>query len=321
LIADSEIAEGRDVATFPRVDGAKLASALALVAVTFVASGCFTKVMRMPVYSENGVEVFLRYEVKGGKPVDRHYSHPVVIAPVRLTNLLSRIEVRKDEKPDRSPAIETDLLYPLGEGLARALAKADSTQQVVVMAKQRKRSMGIFTQDYLTSLVVWNVDDKLYVKLGHLDWALPKDPKEVVAEPKDSDIIGKFRAVPSDGIAAEATQLVTANWRDPIFKDSGALSIRPGGQVVRRTVLMDSGEEVGTPPEPATGAAVPPEGVSPEGLRALADLEESRRRGELTEADYQAKRRAILSGSMPAAPKPVSNPAPPAPQAPAPTKP
>ena len=310
MIADSEIAEGWDVATFPRVGATKLASALALVAVTCVASGCFTKVLHVPVYSENGVEVSLRYDSKGGKPVDRHYSHPVVIAPVRLTNLLSRIEVRKDEKPDRTPAIETDLLYPLGEGISRALAKADSTQQVVVMAKQRKRSLGIFTQDYLTSLVVWNVDDKVFIKLGHLDWALPKDPKEVVAEPKDSDIVGKFRAVPSDGIAAEGTQLVTADWRDPIFKDSGALSIRPGGQVVRRTVLMESGEEVATPPEPATGAPVPPEGVSPAGLRALADLEESRRRGELTEADYQSKRRAILSGSMPATPTPVSAPTP-----------
>jgi hypothetical protein len=308
------------VATFPRVDGTKLANALALVALSLAASGCFTKVMRSPVYDENGVSVFLRYETKGGKPVEKGYSHPAVIAPVRLTNLLSRIEVRKDEKPDRSPAIETDLLYPLGEGISRALAKADSTQQVVVMAKQRKRSLGIFTQDYLTSMVIWNKDDKLFIKLGHLDWAMPKDPKEVVAEPKDSDIIGKFRTVPSDGIAAEGTQLVTANWRDPIFKDSGALSIRPGGQVVRRTVLMDSGEEPGVPPEPAGGAAPPPEGVSPAGLRALADLEESRRRGELTEADYQAKRRAILSGSMPAAPTPTSNPAP-APQAPASTKP
>jgi hypothetical protein len=308
------------VATFSRVEGTKLATALTLVALSLVASGCFTKVMRMPVYSENGVEVNLRYETKGGKPIDRHYSHPVVIAPVRLTNMLSRIEVRKDEKPDRTPAIETDLLYPLGEGISRALAKADSTQQVVVMAKQRKRSLGIFTQDYLTSLVIWNVDDKLYVKLGHLDWAMPKDPKEVIAEPKDSDIIGKFRAVPSDGIAAEGTQLVTANWRDPIFKDAGALSIRPGGQVVRRTVLMDSGADPGVPPEPAAGAAPPPEGVSPAGLRALADLEESRRRGELTEADYQAKRRAILAGSMPAAPTPTSNPVS-APQTPAATKP
>lgn len=307
------------MATFPSVDGTKFASVLALFAVTLVASGCFTKVMRSPVYSENGVEVFLRYEQKGGEPIDRGYSQPVQIAPVRLTNLLSRIEVRKNESPDRTPAIPTDLLYPIGEGISRAFAKATPAQQVVVMAKQRKRNLAIFTQDYLTSLVLWNVDDKLYIKLGHLDWAVPKDPKEVIAEPKIDDIIGKFRAVPSDGIAAEGDQLVTAQWRDSLFKDSGALSIRPGGQVVRRTVLMDSGEEIGTPAEPAGGAPIPPQGVTPENLRALADLEEARQRGEVTEADYQAKRRAILSSSgISETPAPAVNtePAP----APAPTK-
>jgi hypothetical protein len=36
--------------------------------------------------------------------------------------------------------------------------------------------------------------------------------------------------VPSDGIAAEGNQLVTANWRDPIFKDAGALHVRPAGR-------------------------------------------------------------------------------------------
>lgn len=300
------------MATFPSVDGTRFASVLALVAVSFVASGCFTKVMRTPVYAENGVEVFLRYEQKGGKPIDRGFSQPVQIAPVRLTNLLSRIEVRKNESPDRTPAIETDLLYPIGEGISRAFAKATPAQEVVVMAKQRKRNMAIFTQDYLTSMVLWNIDDKLYIKLGHLDWAMSKDPKETIAEPQIEDIIGKFRAVPSDGIAAEGTQLVTAQWRDSLFKDSGALSIRPGGQVVRRTVLMDAGEEVGTPSDPAGGAPIPPQGVTPESLRALADLEEARQRGEVTEADYQAKRRAILStGGGSDAPAPAINPTPP----------
>ena len=292
---------------FPGVDATRLAGALALVALAIVASGCFTKVYRMPVYDEQGIEVFLRYESKGGKVVDRGFTQPVTIAPVRITNLLSRIEVRKGDSPTRDPAIETDLLYPLGEAVSRALQKADSSQEVVVMAKQRKRNLMVFTQDHLTSLIIWNKDDKLYVKLGLLDSVMSKDPKDVVKEPKAGEIVGKARAVPSEGISAEGTQLVTANWRDPLFKDSGALSIRPGGQVVRRTVLMDSGEEVGTPAEPTTGAAVPPQGVSPAGLRALADLEESRRRGELTEADYQAKRRAILSDSMPVTPTPASS--------------
>ena len=293
-----------------RVPSQPRASAVALVATLLVAGGCMTKVVKLPVFDENNVEVFLRYESKGGKPVDRGFTQPVVIAPVRLTNLLARIEVRKGDKPERQPAIPTELLYPIGEGIARALAKADPSQEILVMATERKRNIAVFTQDYLTSLVVWNQDDKLFVKLGHLDWPVPKDgkdAKDALPEPKVDELVGKTRAVPSEGIAAEGNQLVTANWRDPIFKDSGALHVRAGGQVVRRTVLMDSGEEVTLPVEPQTGAPVPPQGVSPEGLRALADLEESRRRGELTEGDYQAKRRQILAGEEPAT-LPVTEP-------------
>ena len=217
-----------------------------------------TKVVKIPAFDENGVEVYLRNETKGGKSIDRGFSHPVAIAPVRITNLLARIEVRKGESPERQPAIPTEMLYPIGDGVARALAKADSSQEVVVMATERKRNLAVFTQDYLTSLIIWNQDDKLFIKLGHLDWAVPKDAKDkkdVLPEPQVDEIVGKTRAVPSEGIAAESSQLVTANWRDPIFKDSGQLHVRPGGQVVRRTVLLDSGEEVTLPVEPTEGAA------------------------------------------------------------------
>ena len=289
---------------------ARIHKACALFAAAFLVSGCMTRVVKIPAFDENGIEVYLRNETKGGKPIDRGFSHPVAIAPVRITNLLARIEVRKGESPERQPAIPTEMLYPIGDGVARALAKADSSQEVVVMATERKRNLAVFTQDYLTSLIIWNQDDKLFIKLGHLDWAVPKDAKDkkdVLPEPQVDEIVGKTRAVPSEGIAAESSQLVTANWRDPIFKDSGQLHVRPGGQVVRRQVLLDSGEEVTLPVEPTEGAAVPPQGLSPQGLRALADLEESRRRGELTEADYQAKRRQILAGEEPAT-LPVSEP-------------
>jgi hypothetical protein len=71
---------------------------------------------------------------------------------------------------------------------------------------------------------------------------------------------------------------------------------------------MDSGGEGEIAPEPQTGAPAPPEGLSSSALRALADLEDARRRGEVTESDYQSKRRQILAGDLPAAP--VGTPAP-----------
>lgn len=272
-----------------------------------------TRTVRTPVFEENFVEVFLRGEQRGGRPVERGFSHPATIAPVRVTNMLARIEVREEDEKDRKPAIPTPLLYPVGEGISRALAKADPSQEVIVMAMERKRNLGIFTQDHLTSLVVWVEGDKLFVKLGSLDSPLSKDPNDKPKEPKRDEIKGKKRAVPSDGISVENMQLVSANWRDPIFKDSSVLHVRAGGQVVRRTVLMDSGEEATVGAAPEGGAPVPPQGLSPEALRALADLEEERRRGEVTESDYQSRRRQIVAGELPAAPKspsagPAANP-------------
>ena len=154
------------------------ARAALLAALAIAASGCMTKTVRTPVFDENAIEVLLRHEEKGGKPVDRGFSQPITIAPVRLTNILARIEVRKDDEKERQPAIPTDLLYPIGEGISRALAKADSSQVVVVLAKQRKRNLGIFTQDFLTSLLAWVREDQVFVKLGMLDVPLSKDPKD-----------------------------------------------------------------------------------------------------------------------------------------------
>ena len=181
------------------------------------------------------------------------------------------------------------------------------------MAKDRKRSMGVFTQDYLTSLVTWVQGDKIFVKLGQLDSPLSNNPNEKVPEPQVDEIVGKSRAVPSEGVSVESQQLVSADWRDPIFKDNSVISIRAGGRVVRRTVLMDSGGEASVPAEPEQGAPVPPQGLSPAALRALADLEEQRRRGELTEAEYQSRRRQIVAGEVPEAPEtpaPVAAPKP-----------
>jgi hypothetical protein len=281
-----------------------------LLVVAVVASGCMTKEIRTPVFEQNMTEVYLRHEEKGGKPVDRGYSHPVSIAPVRITNILARIEVRKENEKERRPALPTNVLYAIGEGVSRSLAKANSSQQVIVMAKERKRSMGIFTQDYLTSAIVWMQGDRMFVKLGKLDSPLSKNPSDKVPEPQLDEVIGENRAVPSDGVNVENPQLVSANWRDPLFKDADVISIRAGGKVVRRTVLMDSGEESTIPANPEEGAAVPPQGLSPDALRALADLEEERRRGEVTEADYQSRRRQILAGELPDDPAPVSNPSP-----------
>ena len=279
---------------------------IAVLAVALAATGCMTKQARTPVYDQNNVRVFLRQDLKGGKPVDHGFSHPVTIAPIRVTNILSRIEVRKegDDKETlntnpRQPAISTALLYPIGEGVAEALAKADSTQVVVVMAIERRKSLKLFTADYLTSLIVWVQDDRMYVHLGKLGEPLSPDERDKPREPQLDVVESKKRVLASDGFTVAGPRLVAADWRSSVFGDLSAIRIRPGGNVVRRTILM---EEAPDDPASQPGPAPPPEGLSPEALRALADLEEVRRRGELSETDYQERRRKILSGDLSAAP-------------------
>ena len=278
----------------------------AAVVGTLLAAGCVTRTVRTPVIDENGVRVFLREQTRGGEPLERGFSHPVTIAPVRLANILARIDVRGEgEKAERESAISTPLLYAMGDGVSKALAQANASQEVVVMAIERRRSHGIFTNDFLTSLIVWVQDDRLFVFLGALDEIIARDADTKPREPSLDHIETKAKVLPADGLVPQGPRLVAAAWRDPLFRENSAIRVRPGGSVVRRTILMESPPEEDAATSP--GPAPPPEGLSPEALRALADLEETRRRGELTEAEYQAQRRQILGGQDPA---PASSPAP-----------
>ncbi|MCL4686799.1 hypothetical protein KJ059_18830 [Myxococcota bacterium] len=278
-----------------------LAGALGVAVLFVFALGCAGRQIQTPVYDQQGVRVFLRQQMKGGEPVDRGFSHPVTIAPVRVTNILARIQVREDDAEDktgREAALPTGLLYSIGQGIAEALGKADASQEVVVMAVERRKSLRVFTNDHLTSLIVWMKDDRLFVHLGELGQVMSRNPSDKPREPQLTTIESKKKVLGGDGFTPVGSRLVAADWRAAVFSDISAIRIRPGGEIVRRTILLEE-----TPEEDAAnrpGPAPPPEGLSPDALRALADLEEARRRGELSETDYQTQRRDILLGKLPA---------------------
>ncbi len=63
---------------------------------------------------------------------------------------------------------------------------------------------------------------------------------------------------------------------------------------MRREILLE--DEAVEAPE----ASEPlPDGLAPEALRRLADLEELRRDGRISEAEYQRRRQALLEGREP----------------------
>lgn len=250
------------------------------------------------VFKEGPVQVFLRSEKSWqfGQLVEKDYSHPVTISPVRVAHILSRIDVRLAGK--RAPAIPTDLIYPMAEGISRSLSRAGAEQEVVVMAIQKERSLAIFDHDYLTSFVVYAKDDQLFVYLARIHWEVPAREKEKPPQPKIGEERMSFRLYPSKGMEVLEGQGVAVNWRDQVFARPTRTKVLPTGEVVRKTILLESDEE-----EPSTstsgaegGTPEAPTGLTPEQLRALADLEEARRDGEISEAEYSARQQEIMAG-------------------------
>jgi hypothetical protein len=266
-----------------------------LLGVALLASaGCGTRYARVPVYEDDTATVVLRAQLVDGEPLERGFAHPATVSGVRLAHMLAQIDVRvgdgEDAPSERRPAIPTELVYPLGDLLSQAFAKADPSQEIVVQALRHERRMGLFTQSYATSFVAFmGKDDLLHLQLSRLDWAVPKGGEDELREPVPGREVMAFRVLASDGIDPTGHQSVAVHWRDERFRNPTTVHVGPGGKMMRRSVLME--EEAPAADDAAEGVALP---TDPEALRALADLEEARRSGELTEAEYQRQRRALL---------------------------
>ncbi len=280
-----------------RRSASALARGLLAAIVAALATGCLTR--PVPIFEESGIRVFLRSDVRWMNTVDKGYSHPVTIAPVRVAHILSRIDLRPPKgflvsfegDKERVPAVQTDALYTIAEGVSKALAAADQNQEVVVMAIRDTKRWGVFDHDFLTSFVAYVRDERLYVHLSRHDWEIPKTRDERIPEPRIGDHPQRFKLYAGTAMALVNEQSVAIDWRDPVFAQPSRTRVLPSGEVVRRELLMESPAEVQDQGDPAMGL---PENLSPEQLRSLADLEEARRAGRITETEYRARRRAIL---------------------------
>src|SRR5258706_1888485 len=120
-----------------RLDFPRRLALLAVLAAT--ASGCVTR--PVPIFEENGIQVFLRSDEHWLRTVEKGYAHPTTIAPVRIANILSRIDLKPpsgflvsfEGDKQRVPPIQTDARYTVSEGVSKALAAADPNQEVIVM--------------------------------------------------------------------------------------------------------------------------------------------------------------------------------------------
>ena len=266
--------------------------------VVLAAAGCFSRPIEKTVFEEDRTTIKLRSHKRLGSVVAKEYEHPFTISPVRAAHILSRLDVRrkKDGEMKRLPAIPLGSLYLIGDGLAEALALANENQEVLVMSIRRSKRLGIFDRKYLTSFIAYRKGEFLYLHLGSLDWEIEPYREDRLPVPQIGKPSGKFQVVASPEMQLIDSGSVAVAWRDPVFAKPTRTRVTPGGRVVRRTILMESEEDA---PEPAVQPGVLPANLSSEALRKLADLEDARRRGDVSEAEYNLQRRRIIELDAP----------------------
>ncbi len=269
----------------------KRALLVSLIA-SLVATGCLTRSVTEPVFEQDLTQVLLRSQRKGGETLAKGFQQPLSISAARMAHILSRIDIRAGSgDEERRPAIPLEMLYVIADGMSKAFAKANPDQEIVVMSVRRGKHWGVFDRRYLTSLSACVRDDLIYIYLSRSEWEVPVTIKTDLPMPDVDEQAMPFRVVVDKGMTQVGPQTVAVVWRDPIFQRPTRTRILPSGKVVRREVLMESPEDA---PAPPLSTDVLPANLTPETLRKLADLEEQKAAGKVTQTQYNVLREGIL---------------------------
>jgi hypothetical protein len=280
---------------------APLRLGLAALAV-FVLGACAPKIVRERVLEKPGARVELRHR-EGGEPLG--YTQPATISDVRIAHILASLIV-DDGKGAQTPLIRAQYVYDLAEGIAQALAKAGPDDEIAAAAFPEDKRLGIFTDSKVTAFRVVLVQDEMRIEVYAFEQPLERDGGKIGTReydiPTELPVIApRFKLVPGTAQTREGTRGVNVSWRDPYYRKPVNLSFS-GGQTKRRTVLMEMPPEEAPPaPGRAHGAPAPsdlPPGLSDAQLSALDRLDAARLAGQVTEAQYQRKRRLILENQL-----------------------
>jgi hypothetical protein len=104
----------------------------------------------------------------------------------------------------------------------------------------------------------------------------------------------RFRLIASPAMSLVSDRGVAIDWRDPVFARPTRTRVLPTGEVVGSDILMESPVDVDDAGDYGDPLSRLPDDLSPQQLRDLADVEEARREGRITEAEYRSRRREIL---------------------------
>jgi len=268
----------------------------ALVVCTAALAGCMTT--KKTIIDSRAIKV----QLVSKRGDDIELNHPTIIAPVRLSHILARIDVRLSVKEgqQRAPAFHIASLDSISRGLAQGLREAGPNQRVIVYSTRREKRFVFFDKSYLTSFVAYVHGEHLFLHLSRSNWEIPPRRQDHLPEPNIGKFPSKFRILPGTAMKLVDQQALAIQWSDPLFKSPSRTRFTPSGEMVRKTILMESAEpevNLGS----GAGRAKPrdaqpiPAGISPETLRELADLEERRRRGAISEYDYERQRSELFA--------------------------
>jgi len=231
----------------------------------------------------------------GTKP--EGFEHPAIISSERLIHILSAIEVETPHDSGgfvREPAIHPELVEEAAAAIAEGFKQSGPDEKLGVKLVRKKANLGVFHTKYLTSLLLYIRDGHLYVLLSRVNWPIPqaKENKKL-PEPRPDQRPMKFRVVSCEPLFYAAPQALEIEWQDSVFKTDYNLPGTSGGEKRRREVLMQAPIPKAERRDADVGG-VSLDQLSPDQLRSLADLEDDRRQGRITEAAYQRSKRQLL---------------------------
>lgn len=270
---------------------------LVLIAAAALASGCASSPRRHSIIDRTGMQVDLVRYVRGFRTEPQGFQHPAIISKERLVHVLGAIEIETQVKKGttiRQPGFHPEMLEPIAGALSEGLRQAGPDQEVGIQAVRKEAKLGIFHTKYLTTLLAWVKDDSLYIQLHRSEWPIPQAKEDKrLPEPERDTRPMDFRVVSGEPLYFAGPQTLEIDWKNDVFRTAFHLPGTTGGERRRREVLLES-------PIPATERRTGGDGevgldrLSPDQLRALADLEEDRRAGRITEQAYQKARRELL---------------------------
>jgi hypothetical protein len=270
---------------------------LAVLVLAGIASACGTRVVREEVYANENVRVQLRHSVYRGGTIPQGYAHPGAIADVRIAHILASLTYLTDKGAPEA-VIRIQHVYPLAEGITRALEKATPDDLVVAWAVTHDRRLGIFSDVRVTAFQLYLDGSQLYLTFYAVQEGIERSalddwqPKKQLPDRRPS-----FKLRAEKAQALDGARTLVVDWRDDYYRQPLALRAR-GGRLKRRTILMQDEELAAEQGEQDPSSRPLPPDLSDNQLRALDQLDGARRAGIVSEAEFQRRRRLILRGQL-----------------------